>query len=241
MAIALAACSSSSKGSTAPTTAGGVTAAPTTAGGGDGGGAILGGAAAKLSDIASYKFSMTLAGGSFGSMLGALGGAGATGNEFTIAGTIVAKPDKAADITMAGMHIIEIGGNEYIDMSGTGTFISTPATGTSLADSFAPATMFSSMVSGSTMSGFNKVGSDNKNGVNADHYQGTEAVLSQFGTASGVEAATWTADLWIATDGGYPVSMAIIGTATDKTLVYEILFDITNVNDPANKITAPSV
>jgi len=34
--------------------------------------------------------------------------------------------------------------------------------------------------------------------------------------------------------------MAIIGTAADKSIAYEILFDITNVNDPANVVTAPT-
>jgi hypothetical protein len=108
-----------------------------------------------------------------------------------------------------------------------------------MADSFAPATMFSSMV-GSTAEGFNKVGNEQKNGVSADHYQGTQAVYGELDSLAGVSGATWTADLWIATDGGYPVSMAIIATSSGA-VVYEILFDITNVNDPNNKITAPKV
>ena len=206
-----------------------------------GGGTELSGAVSALSDINSYKFSMTLAGGDFGSMLSALGGAGASGNApFTMSGTIVEKPTAAADITMAGFHIIEVGGTDYLDMGGTGSFISYPASGTSMADSFAPSTMFSSMMDPSTLAGFTKVGTEQKNGVSADHYQASQAVLSQFGTAAGVTAANWSADLWIATSGGYPVSMAIIGTAADKSIAYEILFDITNVNDPANKVTAPT-
>ncbi len=205
-----------------------------------GGGSELSGAVSALSDINSYKFKMTLAGGDFGSMLSALGGASASGAPLTMSGTIVEKPTAAADFTMAGFHIIEVGGTDYLDMGGTGSFISYPATGTSMADSFAPSTMFSSMMDPSTLAGFDKVGTEPKNGVSADHYQASQAVLSQFGTAAGVTAANWSADLWIATSGGYPVSMAIIGTAADKSIVYEILFDITNVNDPGNKVTAPS-
>jgi hypothetical protein len=98
--------------------------------------------------------------------------------------------------------------------------------------------MFSSMV-GSTSEGFNKVGTESKNGVQADHYTGTQAVYGQLDSLAGVSGATWTADLWIATPGGYPVSMAFIATA-DSKVAYEILFDITNVNDPNNKITAPA-
>jgi hypothetical protein len=139
-----------------------------------GGNSGLSGAVSALSDINSYKFSMTLAGGEFGSMLSTLGGAGASGDApFTISGTIVEKPTAAADITMAGFHIIEVGGNDYLDMSGSGSFISYPASGTSMADSFAPSTMFSSMMDPSTLAGFTKVGTEQKNGVSADHYQGT--------------------------------------------------------------------
>ena len=205
------------------------------------GGTDLSGAVAALSDFTSYKFSMTLAGGDFGSMLSGLGGASASGNApFTMSGTIVEEPAAAADITMAGFHIIEVGGTDYLDMSGTGSFISYPASGTSMADSFAPSTMFSSMMDPSTLAAFTKVGTEQKNGVSADHYKGTPAALSELGSEAGVTAATWSADLWIATNGGYPVSMAIIGTAADKSIAYEVLFDLTNVNDPANKVTAPT-
>jgi hypothetical protein len=100
--------------------------------------------------------------------------------------------------------------------------------------------MFSSLIDPSLLGEFNKVGTGPKNGVNADHYQGSQAVLSALGTLTNVQSATWTADLWIATDGGYPVGMAIVGTAADGTVAYEMVFDITNVNDPSNAVTAPS-
>jgi hypothetical protein len=242
-AIVVAACGSSAKAPTGSSGAGAsqATAKPTLSGGGGGGGGggDLSGAAANLDNITSYKFSMTLAGGQWGSMLGMLGGgASETGNApFTITGTIVTKPDKAADISLAGLRMIEIGGMDYIDL-GTGQFMSTPQSGSSLADSFAPSEMFSSMV-GSVSTGFNKVGTEQKNGVAADHYQGTDAAFAGLDTLSGVQNATWTADVWIATEGGYPVSMAVIGTVNGE-MVYEILFDVTNVNDPGNKIEVPS-
>jgi hypothetical protein len=55
-----------------------------------------------------------------------------------------------------------------------------------------------------------------------------------------VTGATWTADVWIAQNGGYPVSMSILAKASDNSILYEIQFDITNINDPANKVTAPT-
>jgi len=242
-AIAVAACGSSSN-TNAPggtgSNGGGLigTAKPTLNGGGGGDGGGLGGAAASLDNLDSYKFSMTLAGGTWGSTLSMFGGAGATGNApFTMTGTIVAKPDKAADVVLGGFHIIEVNGTDYIDM-GTGSFMSTPVSGSGMADTFSPSTMFSSMI-GSTTTGYDKVGTEQKNGVGADHYKGNEAVYSQLDRYSGVSNATWTADVWIATSGGYPVSMAIIGTSGGQ-IVYETAFDLTNINDPANKVTAPT-
>ncbi len=205
---------------------------------GNGGG--LSGAASAFSDIKSFKFSMTLAGGSFGSMLSALGGTGSDNAPFTMTGTITLAPEKASDINMAGFHIIEIGGYDYLDMSGSGSFFKSAASGSSMADSFSPQTMFSSALDTSSASGWSKVGTETKNGVSADHYQASTSVLAEYGSSLGVTDATWSADVWIAKDGGYPVSMAIMATASDKSVAYEIQFDLSNVNDPANKITAPT-
>jgi hypothetical protein len=241
LAVAVAACGSS--GST-PNSNGGQSAGPSNAvqptlNGGDNGGDNGGGfgdVTSKFDNVASYKFNMVLAGGSFASSLSVLGSASSDGS-FTISGTVITKPDKAADVTMAGIHIIESGGQQCMDM-GTGSFFCTPSTGSSMADSFSPSTMFGSMVD--TGSGdYKKVGTEQKNGVTADHYQGTEGAYAGLNSLAGVPNATWTADVWIATDGGYPVSTAIVGTA-DGATVFKFIFDITNINDPANKVTLPN-
>jgi hypothetical protein len=240
LAVAVAACGGGSTASTAPTTGSNSTDSGASGGGGGVGGGALTGAAARLSDINSYKFSMTMIGGDLATQLSGFSGATLSATApIKMSGTIIVKPNKAADIMMGAFHMIETGGSDYMDVSGTGTFISTPMTGPGLADSFAPASMFSTLITGSTVSGFNKVGTEPKNGVSADHYQGSQAELAALGPESGVTGATWTADVWIATDGGYPVSLAIVGT-TNKVIVYEVLFDIINVNDPANAVTAPS-
>jgi hypothetical protein len=206
-----------------------------------GNGADLSGAASAFSSISSYKFSMTLAGGDFGSLLSALNPGSSSGNApFTMSGTVTLTPEKAADIDMAGFHMIEIGGYDYLDMGGSGSFLKTEATGSSLADAFSPATMFSSAIDTSPSSGWTKVGTETKNGMSADHYQATTAALAEYGSTLGVTGATWSADVWIATDGGYPVSMDILAIASDNSVAYEIKFDIANVNDPANKVTAPT-
>jgi hypothetical protein len=241
MAIALAGCSSGSKASPTGTQLSGTSPAVTDNGSSatDNGSGISG-AVTAFSSINSYKFSMTLAGGTWGQMLSSLGGAGATGGgAFTVSGMVTVKPDKASDIQMSGFHIIEVGGFSYLDM-GTGGFIKSPASGSSMADGFSPETMFSSYADASDSSGYSKVGSEPKNGVDTDHYQATDTALSRYGSLLGVANATWTMDIWIAKAGGYPVSMAMVAKASDNSLAYEILFDITNVNDPTIKISAPT-
>jgi hypothetical protein len=250
LAIVLSACSSSAitaapagtgnnGGSTPAANNGGSPAA--TSGSTTSGGSGLSGAASAFSSITSYKFSMTLAGGDFASTLSMLGGSSASGNApFTMSGTVTLTPDKAADINMAGFHIIEVGGYDYLDLGGSGSFLKTAVSGTGMADSLSPAAMFSNAIDPSVISGYNKVGSETKNGVACDHYQASAAALADYGSLLDVAGATWTADVWIAQDGGYPVSMDMLATASDNSVAYEMKFDITNVNDPANKVTAPT-
>jgi len=251
LAIALSACSSSATpaapagtnangGSTPAANNGGSTPAATS-GNTTSGGSGLSGAAGAFSNISSYKFSMTLAGGTFGSMLSMLGGSSASGNApFTMSGTVTLTPEKAADINMAGFHIIEVGGYDYLDLGGSGSFLKNAVSGTGMADSLSPAAMFSNAIDPSVISGYNKVGSETKNGVACDHYQASAAALADYGSLLDVAGATWTADVWVAQDGGYPVSMDMLATASDNSVAYEMKFDITNVNDPANKVTAPT-
>jgi hypothetical protein len=202
----------------------------------------LTGAANAFSNVSSYKFTMALAGGTFSNSLGALGGSTAsTGNAgFTMSGTVVEGNNPAADVKIGGLEMIEIGGFQYVSL-GAGGFIKTASSGTSLTDSFSPSQMFTSMIDTSTYSGYTKVGSEAKNGVQTDHYQANQTVLSQYGVMAGTATgATWSGDVWIAQGGGYPVSMNITAKAADNSVAYQILFDVTNVNDPANTVTVPT-
>jgi hypothetical protein len=239
LAIAVSACSSDvgSKSSNAASQRAGQSQAAASQGT-DGGN--ISGAAAALENITSYKFSMTLAGGQFATLTTLLGGTGTSG-AVTLSGTIVVKPEKAADITIAPWHIIEVGGVDYTDLSGTGSYVSSPASDTSMAKSLSPAEMFSGALGVFSAGDFNKVGTEQKNDVSADHYVATEAALAKLGQRGVAPGATWTAEIWIAKDGGYPGSMKIIATMPDQSIGYEMLFDLTNVNDPANKVTAPAV
>jgi hypothetical protein len=241
-ALALSACGGSSATATPGSANNGGNAASANANGnGAGSGSGLSGAASAFSTIDSYKFSMTLAGSDLGSTLAMLGGPSPSGNApFTYSGTMIVKPAEAADISMTGFHVIEIGGYDYLDIGDTGGFVKSAVEGTGMTDSLSPIQMFQNVVDPSVISGYNKVGSETKNKVGTDHYQASAAALAAYGAMLSVTGATWTADVWIAQNGGYPVSMSILAKASDNSILYEIQFDITNINDPANKVTAPT-
>jgi hypothetical protein len=242
LAIALAACSGGSKGSATPAPAN-HTAAPTLAAGDTaaaGDGSALGDAAAKFGDLSSYKFSMTWAGSYFGSFLSLAGTADASaGAPVTFGGTIIVKPAKAADITIGGMHMIEVDGMDYIDL-GTGSFIGSKATGSSMADGFAPKNFFGMGVSSSTADGYKAVGDETKNGVKATHFQADASSLGAYGSLFKVDGGTWSSDVWVAKDGGYPVSLLILAKMADGSTGFELAFDVTDINSSSNVVTKPT-
>lgn len=240
-ALAVAACGGSAPatqapGNAAPSTAPAVSAGASAAAAqpsadasqppaGDTGG--LSGAAARLSSIGSFKFKMALTGGSFGTMLGAE----------PITGTVTTNP-KAAQMSMMGIEMIEVNGKTWIKMGADWTE-STDDSTSSLADSFAPEKMFGSTLSGAAAEGYKAVGEDQKNGVAAVHYTADASLLGTYGSLFGVEGnAIWSADVWVAKDGGYPVSMSV--KATGGSEKFEMTFDVTDVNSPSNKIESPA-
>jgi len=245
MAIALAACSSSGSttapgGNNPPATNTGGNNPPATNAGGNGGGVSggdLSGAETAFANINSYRFSETIAGGSYGSLLSGFGASASGSSSSTVSGTVTVKPEKASDVMILGMHTITVGGFDYTDL-GTGQFVKSPSSGTSMADDFSPSSMFSSFGS---MSDYSKVGSEKKNDVDTDHYQAKSSAFTGLGSSMGVVAnATWTGDIWIATNGGYPVSSAIFAKTSDGTVAFQMTFDITNINDSSLKVTAPT-
>lgn len=246
-AMAFSACGGSTQTpSPSPSAAPAATSEPTPEGipvdtGGSSGG--LGGSASAFSNVNSFKFTMTEVGGSLGDTLSMLPVPASGNATYAMSGTFILQPDQAADITVKGtLHVVSIGGSDYQDMGLTGGFTKTDSGTTSQVDSLSPVAIYSSF---GFKSGFDLVGSEPKNGVDTDHYgagpllKGTTA-QDEIASVAGVDAASWTADVWIAKSGGYPVSLSIVAKAADGSVVYERAFDITSVNDAANKVTAPT-
>jgi hypothetical protein len=201
-----------------------------------------------MAALTSYKFKMTQAGTDAVDTITNLTGEATADGTVAFTGTIVLKPARAADVTTTGLQIIFVDGNDYMDVGGQGfgmTALPTPgpSDGTgptademlSQSDEFTPAAAYAAL----RLKGYAQVGTETKNGVECDHYQPSTAALAEFGSFLSIKNATWAADIWLARDGGYPVSLSIVATAKNGTIPYEVVFDLSNINDPANKVTAP--
>jgi hypothetical protein len=214
----------------------------------------LAGAGSALAALDSYQFRMILGGSAADTPLQNLSIDAA--DSYTLTGTIVNGSAPGADIKIGKFHVIETGGYDYFDADGSGTYTQvgqdqgssgangdatpTPDTGQSLTAAFSPLTIYQSSVVSSASSGYSLVDTGAKDGVDAIHCTASPASLEAYGSTLGVTDATWTSDVWIATTGAYPVSVALVAKLKDNTIAYEVLIDLSKVNDAANAVEAPT-
>jgi hypothetical protein len=212
------------------------TPTPTQATGGTG----LSGAAAALENLTSYRFAISISGD-----VGVPGMPADTA--LTMDGTVVLKPDRAVQFTITGLSgdtaitYILVGSVAWVDL-GSGTYIQVPADEANveqLFETFQPQNLFGadySSLFGSVLT----VGDEEKNGILATHYHldkdspGSAALVAQFG-ADGVF------DAWIAKEGGYLVGIHVKGTQqkAGKAVPFEVSFEISHIDDPANVVEPP--
>ncbi|HEY2916948.1 MAG TPA: hypothetical protein VGI98_07010 [Candidatus Limnocylindrales bacterium] len=254
---ALAGCSSAA--SSAPGTStdggggGGPTQAPASQAAGGAGssqdvtaGAAFGPAATALDSLDSYKFDVEIT----SSENGTFGAAGTT--SFT--GVVVNKPDKeqlldqvardAGGNVTSELHILVIGDRAWTRQTADGTYVELPAAGVTgmLAGllAFQPAKLFGTAF-GTLGSDYHLVGTESKNGVDAQHFHGDQSIGTFFSALSGT-SGSWSSDVWLASDGGYLVSSSVAAAAADASSAgsFAIDVEITNVNDPGNAQQPPS-
>ena len=209
----------------------------------------LAAAASALEGVTSYRFTMTETGGTFGPTLSLLPDASNGTPTFNLSGTFVLKPDKAADVTIAGaLRVISIGGFDYQDNALQGSYTKNDTASPGLVASLSPDYVFTTTF-GPTFdftNGFDKKLSESKNGVDTDYYESNDtgaSALKELGSVAGVPDAAWTAAIWVAQQGGYPVKMTITATSvatptSAAAVVFVRTFDITKVNDTGNKVPA---
>ena len=199
-------------------------------------GSLTSGLASNLDTLDSYQFSWQITAASAGAS------AADTGT-FGITGTVVNKPAQSYEINDLGMlQVIVIGSQGWISMDNGSTWMpsSDYSNGSSDLTSLLPDSLYGSDFD-SNAADFKMVGEETKNGVDCLHYNDTTN-LGAGGALVGV-AGTFTADLWVAKNGNFPVSgfYGYSASAGGQSGSWGYSFDITHVNDAAaNTITAPT-
>jgi hypothetical protein len=228
LALATAACGG---GGSLPSLGGG--GLPSLGGGGGGnGGSLSTGIASNLDKLASYQFTETMSGSSFGAE------ASSDSSGATISGTVINQPVKKLWINYAGAQFIVIGDQEWVSSDGT-SWTST-GTDTSAFSSFLPGQLYATWFD-SFASGYKSAGDDTQNGVACTHYKGDSSISSLYGSLAGVQGS-FTADLWVAKDGGYPVKgvLGYSASAGGQSGAFGYTLDVTHVNDSSNAVAEPS-
>jgi hypothetical protein len=231
LALAAAACGGSSSVPNIP--GGALPSVPGGGGGGGGGNSLTSGLASNLDNLNSYQFSETISGSSFGAQ------ATSDASGTTISGTVINKPDKRLWINYAGSQIIVIGTQQW--MSSDGTDWTSVGTSTSSFSTFLPTTLYGTWFD-SFASGYKSAGDDTQNGIACVHYKGDSSINSMYGALAGVQGS-FTADLWVAKDGGFPVKgvLGYTATAGGQGGTFGYTLDVTHVNDSSNAVAEPSV
>ena len=154
-----------------------------------------------------------------------------TGGASQYQATVVTKPVLSRDVTLAdGTRFVVIGDEAW---QGTGDKLTPADSGlaTAMLGAFDPALLIGGFSQLGAAGGMSDKGTEEKNGVQAHHFQ-IDSSSPIFALASLPPGAS--IDIWVAADGGYLVSMSVVGAGSDFTI------NVTDVNDPANKVERPA-
>jgi len=226
LAIAVAACSSggsSATGSNAPGNGG------TNQPGASGGDSFSSGLSSNLDKLDSYKFTWTFSAGESGA---------SASSSLPASGTVINKPVKSAALNYFGIMYVQIGSQQWISMDEGKSYMPNPDS--SSIDSMLPTKDYTTYFD-SNASDYKQVGTETKNGVSCFHFQGNSSLGAMYAALAG-GSASFHADLWVARDGNYPVSgsFGFAYASGTNAGAWGYNFDITNVNDPANKVEQPT-
>ncbi|MEA2620944.1 MAG: hypothetical protein QOC97_1717 [Chloroflexota bacterium] len=167
-----------------------------------------------LSGLDSYQVSISVAGAE------------------TYKGTVVTKPVLSRDLTVAGGTRIVVIGNEAWMAQPGGQLTSVPGTmATGLFAAYDPTLLVGAFSGAVWAQNSASIGVEQKNGTSAHHYHIDATTL--VGGFTGLPAGA-VVDTWIA-DAGYLVAFEATGITGG-----DIKIEVTNVNDPANKVDRPS-
>lgn len=151
--------------------------------------------------------------------------------ETEYAAIVVTKPVLSKDVTVGTQRIVLIGDEVWMGEGDDLEQTSSQLANAMLA-AFDPFMLIGAFGQSGSMGGAEDLGTEEKNGVQAHHYRVDGDTFAGSFASFPPDAAF---DMWVA-DEGYLVSMAMVGISPGQDLV----FDVTNVNDPANVIERPS-
>lgn len=156
-----------------------------------------------------------------------------SGGEVQYSGIVVTQPELARDVTMGDQRFVVIGDEVWMGTPGRDDLAPAPAQmAQALLSTFDPVILVGAFATPGAMTGATEVGTEEKNGVQARHFQIDASSI--VGTLASMPPGS-SIDIWIADGDGYLVSMAVTGMADG-----EFSMDVTNVNDAANVVERPS-
>jgi hypothetical protein len=228
-AVSVAGCGGSSV-VPSPSGSSGISASPRSSAGDN---PLAPGLSAGLGKLDSYQFSWTLSSAS-------ADGTAALGTLPSVSGTVVNKATTSYRINDQGMvQFVVVGDRAWTSVDKGKTWTMTDLSSVDALNLMVDggyATWFDK-----NAGGFKAAGEEPKNGIPCVHYKGDSSLTGLYSSISGT-SAQFTADVWIAKDGGYPVSGAFgySGPVGSKAGGFGFSFDVTHVNDPANSVAAPT-
>lgn len=177
----------------------------------------LGGLTNNLDKVDSYQISVSVAG------------------SIVYHATVINKPDKAEEIALGEgtdvTKVIKIGSDTWISTGGGKYQKDDLGMANGLVGSFSPLLLIGAFANGDIAAVSTDLGSEQKNGVNAKHYRfdSSSSLAGSFPFPAGAGL-----DFWVG-DDGFLVAYEFTGTAAEQ----HVAINVTNVDDPANKVTAP--
>ena len=226
-ALVAAACGSSSLTPNPSGTAGSGHTGSSTAGSGN---SLAPGLLAGLDKLDSYQFSWTLTPASSAS----------ASPVPWVTGTVVNKGTKSYRINDPGaVQFIVVGDKDWTSIDAGKTWATTDVSSADLTN-LRLDTGYATWFDKNAVS-FKMAGEEFKNGVQCVRYKGDSSLSGLYSSVSG-GSGQFTADLWIAKAGNYPVSgsFGYSGSVGGKSDSFGYSFDVTHINVSANSVTAPT-
>jgi len=148
-----------------------------------------------------------------------------------IEGTVINSGSRSIRIEMAGVQYVVVGPSAWNSIDGD-TWV--PVDDISDVTALLPAAYYQIWFD-PHVAGFGAVGDEARNGVDCVHYSGTETIGGLYASMTG---GSFQAELWVARNGDYPVGGRYLIPQGPGDAGYT--FEITNMNDAANAVTAPT-